>query len=66
MAHSKEAHGKHSAMSQFNDGHWEKKPGETNTADGKYTSGEMSNPEHLKKSVDMLAAYTKNNKMQYP
>ena len=66
MAHSKEAHGKHNAMRQFNDGHWEKDQGETETADGKYTSGEMSNPEHLKKSVDMLASYTKKNKMQYP
>lgn len=66
MAHSKEAHGKHTAMKQFNDGHWEKNEGETSTADGKYTSGEMSNPEHLKKSVDMLAGYVKKNKMQYP
>lgn len=66
MAHSKEAHSKMNAMSQFNAGHHEKRPGDTNVADGKYTSGEMSNPEHLKKSVDMLAAYTKKNKMQYP
>jgi hypothetical protein len=66
MAHSKEAHGKMSAMTQFNQSHWEKKPGETACANGKYTEGEMSNPEHLKKSVDMLAAYTKKHKMQYP
>jgi len=66
MAHSKEAHGQHKAMAQFNEGHWSKDQGDTMTADGKYTSGEMSNPEHLKKSVDMLASYTKKNKMQYP
>jgi hypothetical protein len=66
MAHSKEAHGKHNAMKQFNEGHHEKKMSQPMPADGKYTSGEMDNPEHLKKSVDMLAAYTKKNKMQYP
>lgn len=66
MAHSKEAHGKHAAMKQFNDGHWTKDQGEPMVADGKYTSGEMSNPEHLKKSVDMLASYAKKHKMQYP
>lgn len=66
MAHSKEAHAKMNAMGEFNKGHWTKDQGETDTADGKYTSGEMSNPEHLKKSVDMLAAYAKKNKMQYP
>ena len=66
MAHSKEAHGKMPAMSKFNEGHWQKDAGETNMADGKYTSGEMSNPEHLKKSVDDLASYVKKNKMQYP
>lgn len=66
MAHSKEAHGKHKAMAQFNEGQWQKSEGDTSSADGKYTQGEMSNPEHLKKSVDMLAGYTKKNKMQYP
>lgn len=66
MAHSKVAHGKMNAMAQFNEGHHEKKPGETNCADGKYTEGEMRNPEHLKESVNKLAAYTKKNKMQYP
>jgi len=66
MAHSKEAHAKKNAMGQFNDGHWTKAQGEPMLADGKYTSGEMDNPEHLKKSVDMLASYTKKNKMQYP
>ena len=58
-------HHKHKAMSQFNEGHWERKPGNTSVADGKYTEGEMSNPEHLKKSVDSLASYAKKNKMKY-
>lgn len=66
MAHSKEAHGKKNAMAQFNAGHHETKMADTDTADLKYTSGEMSNPEHLKKSVDMLAGYCKKHKMQYP
>lgn len=66
MAHSKEAHGKHKAMSQFNEGHWQKAEGDTTVADGKYTSGEMENPTHLKKSVNDLAGYMKKNKMQYP
>jgi len=66
MAYSKESNAKMSAMEQFNKGHWTKDQGDTMVADGKYTSGEMSNPEHLKKSVDMLASYTKKNKMQYP
>lgn len=66
MAHSKAAHGKMNAMGQFNEGHWKKDQGASKVADGKYCSGEMENPEHNKKSVDMLADYAKKNKMQYP
>ncbi len=66
MAHSKEAHAKKNAMGQFNEGHWSKGQGTTSVADGKYTSGEMDNPEHMKKSVDMLSGYMKKNKMSYP
>jgi hypothetical protein len=66
MAHSKEAQAKMDGLGKFNKGHWTMNQGDTNVADGKYTSGEMDNPEHLKKSVDMLASYTKKNKMQYP
>ncbi len=44
--------------------HWEKKPGETAVADGKYAS-EMGNPEDLKRSVDALASYAKKNRMKY-
>lgn len=65
MAHSKEAHGKHKAMAQFNEGHHEKKMDMLSTADGKYTEGEMNNPMHLKESVDKLASYTKKHKMKY-
>lgn len=65
MAHSKEAHGKMGAMSQFNEGHWSKDQGAVEVADGKYTEGEMANPEHLKKSVNALASYAKKHKMKY-
>lgn len=65
MAHSKQAHGKMNAMGEFNKSHWEKKPGETKVADGKYASSEMGNPEELKRSVDSLASYTKKHKMKY-
>lgn len=66
MAHSKEAHGKGAGMPYFERDHWQKNAGETEVANGKYTQGEMSNPEHLKKSVDGLANYVRKNKMQYP
>lgn len=66
MAHSKEAHGKHKAMGQFNEGHWEKKEGDLGASDLRYTQGEMSNPEHLMKSNQMLSSYVKKNKMSYP
>jgi hypothetical protein len=65
MAHSKEAHSKMNAMGQFNEGHWEKKPGNTSVADLKYADSEMGNPEELKRSVDALASYTKKHKMKY-
>lgn len=65
MAHSKEAHGKVAAMPQFNEGHWEKKESDIQVADGKYTKGEMSNPEHLKNSVNKLAAYAKKHRAEH-
>lgn len=64
MAHSKEAHGKHKAMPQFNEGHWEKKMEDVSLADGKYSS-EMNQAEEYKHSVDKLAAYTKKHKAQH-
>ncbi len=63
MAHSKEAHGKMSAMEQFNKGHWEKNSDCVDSCNLKYTSGEMSNPEHLKKNADALASFVKKKKM---
>jgi hypothetical protein len=66
MAHSQKAHGQKAAMKQFNEGHHVKEMGMLSSADGKYTSGEMDNPEHLKKSVEGLAGYAKKHKMQYP
>lgn len=65
MAHSREAHGKMAAMGKFNEGHWEKKEGDLDTSDLKYTKGEMSNPEHLMKSNNALSAYAKKNQMKY-
>lgn len=65
MAHSKEAHGKMNAMGKFNEGHWEQKHDCLDASNLKYTSGEMSNPEHLKKSADALASYVKKHKMDY-
>ena len=64
MAHSKEAHGKHNAMKQFNEGHHEKKMADVSVADGKYSS-EMNQAEEYKKSSDGLASYAKKHKMKY-
>lgn len=64
MAHSKEAHAQKPAMSEFNKGHWEKKPGETETAGGRYAS-EMNTQEEYKKSVDSLAAYAKKHRAKH-
>ena len=65
MVHSNKAHSKHNAMSQFNEGHHEKKPGDTLKSGMKYTQGEMSNPEHLKGSVDKLSGYAKKHKAEH-
>ena len=65
MAHSKEAHGKHNAMAQFNKGHHEHKMSDVMVADGKYSSGEMSQSEDYKKSVDGLASYAKKHKAKH-
>ena len=65
MAHSKEAHAKMNGMGIFNKDHWEHKHEEPMLAEGKYTEGEMRNPEHLKKSENALASYAKKHKMKY-
>jgi hypothetical protein len=64
MAHSKEAHAKMPAMAKFNEGHWEKKMADVETADGKY-SGEMDQAEEYKKSVDGLASYAKKHREKH-
>lgn len=63
--HGAHPHDKMSAMPQFNEGHWEKDHSALATADQKYTSSEMGNPEALAKSVSELAAYAKRHKMKY-
>jgi len=63
--HGHHPHDKHHAMSQFNEGHWEHKPGEPMMDSGKYTSGEMSNPEHLKHNVSALNQYAKKHQAKH-
>ncbi len=65
MAHSREAHAQiPGAMSKFNEGHWEKKPGEIETGGGRYAS-EMNTAEEYKGQADALASYVKKHKMKY-
>jgi hypothetical protein len=52
-------------MSEMGPSHWERKVADTSVADGRYTEGEMNNPEHLKESVNKLSGYLKKNKMKY-
>lgn len=61
MAHSREAHAKMKAMPEFKEGHWEKDPGETETAGGRYASEMNANGEY-KKAVDGLAGYVKKHR----
>ncbi len=65
MAHSEEAHAKHAAMPQFNEGHWEKKMSDVSLADGKYNRGEFSQEEEYKESVNKLAHYAKKHKAEH-
>lgn len=58
-------HHKGAGMPYFEKEHWQKNVEDIQVADGKYTEGEMSNPEHLKKSADALASYAKKHKMKY-
>ena len=65
--HKKHGHHPHdhmAAMPQFNEGHWEKKMTDVDTADGKYSS-EMNQSEEYKHDVDALAAYARKHKMKY-
>jgi len=57
-------HGSVKAMSQFNEGHWEKKMEDVDVADGRYSS-EMNQAEEYKKSVDGLANYAKEHREKH-
>ena len=56
--------GKSGLKMPLGNAHWEKHPGDTNVADGRYCS-EMGATEELKGQVDALASYAKKNKMKY-
>lgn len=64
---SKAMHPHHqgAGMPYFDKEHWQKDAGDIDVCNLKYTSGEMSNPEHLKKSADALSSYVKKNSMKY-
>lgn len=62
--HKQHPHDKMAAMPQFNQGHWEKRPAETETAGGRYSS-EFNQSEEYKKSVDGLANYVKKHRAQH-
>lgn len=65
--HKKHKHHPHdtkAAMPQFNEGHWERNPGDVEAGGGRYSS-EFGQAEDYKKSVDKLAAYVKSHKAQH-
>lgn len=65
MAHSKEAHAQMpGAMGKFNNGHWEKKSSDVESAGGRYAS-EMNTAEEYKKSADGLASYVKGHRAKH-
>lgn len=56
--------GKEGLKMPLGNSHWEMKPEDTEVANLKYAT-EFGNPADLKRSVDALASYAKNNKMKY-
>ena len=56
---------KSSGMPYFNKDHWEKKPGEVELSNGKYSEGNFSEGEHLKTSVNKLSSYVRKHKAQH-
>jgi len=64
-AHKTHPHHRGAGMPYFESQHWEMKPGEVSMGDGKYTHGEMSNPEHLKHSVDALNHYANTHREKH-
>lgn len=63
--HGGHPHDKMAAMPQFNEGHWEKDPGDVVTGGGKYSSGEMNQGAEYKKDVDALSHYVKSHKAKH-
>lgn len=45
--------------------HWEKKPGQIECCNLKYSNSEMGAPEELKRAADGLASYVKKNKEKH-
>lgn len=62
--HGHHPHDKMAAMPQFNEGHWEKKPGDVEVGGSRYSS-EMGQMEEYKKDVDGLANYVKKHKEKH-
>lgn len=63
--HGSHPHDKMAAMPQFNEGHWEKKPGDVMLGGSKYSSGEFNQAEEYKRDVDGLSSYVKKHKAQH-
>lgn len=63
--HGHHPHDKMAAMPQFNEGHWEKKPGDVETGGSRYSSGEMNQGEEYKKDVNALSSYVKKHKAHH-
>lgn len=62
--HEHHPHDKISAMPQFNEGHWEKKPQEIEVGGGRYAS-EMNTCEEYKEDADALANYVKKHRAMH-
>lgn len=56
--------GTKAAMPQFNEGHWEKKPGDINTGGSRYAS-EMNTENEYQQQVNALSAYVKSHKAKH-
>lgn len=62
--HGHHPHDKKAAMPQFNEGHWEKKPGDVMCGGGRYAS-EMNTEEEYKHDVNALSSYVKHHKAKH-
>lgn len=61
MEHKKHPHHRGRGLEDFRENHWEKRPGDTEVANLKYSS-EMGEAEDGKKAVNGLANYVKKHK----